>query len=129
MTIPQNGVSTNPSSRLLRKPVVFGCSFLLTAAGQSRLRTGFPLTFPWERHQQAPHNIKCCISAVNQNVGVKRISEVAVKHEPRVRLIRWMTSFNRSAPAIRCQANQFGNLSNQASSLFLARSQVIHSTN
>jgi hypothetical protein len=40
-----------------RKPVVFGCSFLLTAAGQFRLYTGFPLTFPWERHQQATHKI------------------------------------------------------------------------
>jgi hypothetical protein len=37
-----NGISTNPSSRLLRKPVVFGCSFLFTAAGQSRIHTGFP---------------------------------------------------------------------------------------
>jgi hypothetical protein len=37
------GVSTYPSSRLWRKPVVFGCSFLLTAAGQFRIPTGFPL--------------------------------------------------------------------------------------
>ena len=37
------GVSTNPSSRFWRKPVVFGRSFLLTAAGQSRIRTRFPL--------------------------------------------------------------------------------------
>lgn len=41
------GVSTGPSSRFQRKPVVFGCSILLTAAGQSRIPTGFPLTFPW----------------------------------------------------------------------------------
>jgi hypothetical protein len=31
----------------VRKPVVFGRSILLTAAGQFRIRTGFPLTFPW----------------------------------------------------------------------------------
>ena len=37
------GVSTGPSSRFQRKPVVLGCSILLTAAGQSRIRTGFPL--------------------------------------------------------------------------------------
>jgi hypothetical protein len=42
------GISTDPSSRLGAKPVVFGRSFLLTAAGQLRIRTGFPLTFPLE---------------------------------------------------------------------------------
>lgn len=41
-----DGTSTNPSSRFLSKPVVFGCSFLLTAAGQLRIRTGFPLGVP-----------------------------------------------------------------------------------
>ena len=40
------GVSTDPSSRFQRKPVVIGCSILLTAAGQSRIRTGFPLGAP-----------------------------------------------------------------------------------
>jgi hypothetical protein len=37
------GISTGPSSRFQRKPVAFGCSILLTAAGQFRIRTGFPL--------------------------------------------------------------------------------------
>src|SRR5207245_1460551 len=40
------GVSTGPSSRFQRKPVLFGRSILLTAAGQSRIRTGFPLGVP-----------------------------------------------------------------------------------
>jgi hypothetical protein len=40
--------------------VVFGCSILLTAAGQFRIRTGFPLTFPWERHQQTNHKVFPC---------------------------------------------------------------------
>ena len=48
-----------------------GLSFLLTAAGQFRIRTGFPLTFPWERHQQAKHKIECCLGAVNLNVGAR----------------------------------------------------------
>ncbi len=65
------GVSTGPSSRFQRKPVVFGCSILLTAAGQSRIPTGFPLTFPWERHQQAKHKIECCLGTVNLNVGAR----------------------------------------------------------
>src|SRR6266404_9374682 len=56
--VKMTGVSTDPSSRFQRKPVVFGCSILLTAAGQSRIRTGFPLTFPWERHQQTSHKIE-----------------------------------------------------------------------
>jgi hypothetical protein len=34
--------STSPSSRFQRKPVLIGRSILLTAAGQSRIRTGFP---------------------------------------------------------------------------------------
>ena len=38
--------------------MVFGCSILLIAAGQVRIRTGFPLTFPWERHQQTNHKIE-----------------------------------------------------------------------
>jgi hypothetical protein len=46
-----------------------------------------------------------------------------------VTLMLWMTSFNGSVLAVRCQANLFGNLSNQVSWLFLGRSQVIHSTN
>ena len=56
--INMTGISTGPSSRFQRKPVVFGCSILLTAAGQFRIRTGFPLTFPWERHQQTNHKIE-----------------------------------------------------------------------
>ena len=44
--IKMNGVSTGPSSRFQRKPVLFGRSILLTAAGQSRIRTGFPLGAP-----------------------------------------------------------------------------------
>jgi hypothetical protein len=50
--------------------VVFGCSFLLTAAGQSRIFTGFPLDVPWKRRQQAPHNIKRRSPPVNLNVAV-----------------------------------------------------------
>src|SRR5271165_5062399 len=46
LPIKMIGVSTGPSSRFQRKPVVFGCSILLTAAGQSRIRTGFPLNVP-----------------------------------------------------------------------------------
>src|SRR5947207_1779547 len=42
----KTGVSTGPSSRFQRKPVVFGFSILLTAAGQSRIHTGFPLGVP-----------------------------------------------------------------------------------
>ena len=38
--------------------MVFGCSILLIAAGQVRIRTGFPLTFPWERHQQTNHKME-----------------------------------------------------------------------
>jgi hypothetical protein len=57
-----------PSFR--EKPVVVGRSFLLTAAGQFRFRTGFPLTFPWKRHQQAIHNIEYAIFHVNPNVVV-----------------------------------------------------------
>ena len=44
--VNMTSVSTNPSSRFRRKPVVIGCSILLTAAGQSRIRTGFPLGAP-----------------------------------------------------------------------------------
>ena len=64
-----NGVSTNPSSRFFGKPVVLGCSFLLTAAGQFRFHTGFPLTFPCEtspanepQHKVSPNPCqpKCC---------------------------------------------------------------------
>jgi hypothetical protein len=51
--IHANGASTNPSSRFFGKPVVLGCSFLLTAAGQFRFHTGFPLTFP---HETSPAN-------------------------------------------------------------------------
>jgi hypothetical protein len=64
------GVSTDPSSRFQRKPVVFGCSILLTAAGQFRIRTGFPLDVPWERHQQTSHKIEGCSLHVNPNVAV-----------------------------------------------------------
>jgi hypothetical protein len=65
------GVSTDPSSRFQRKPVVFGCSILLTAAGQFRIRTGFPLGAPrGKRHQQSMHNIKGCSTHVNLNVAV-----------------------------------------------------------
>jgi len=46
VAIHPNGGSTNPSSRFLRKPVALRVSFLLTAAGQFRFYTGFPLTFP-----------------------------------------------------------------------------------
>src|SRR5215467_2759139 len=70
VAIPSNGVSTDPASRSWRKPVMFGCSFLLTAAGQFRILTGFPLTFPQERHQQAIHKIKGRSLSVNLNVGV-----------------------------------------------------------
>src|SRR6266576_3159493 len=42
------GISTDPSSRFWRKPVITGRSILLTAAGQSRIRTGFPLNAPLE---------------------------------------------------------------------------------
>jgi hypothetical protein len=45
--------------------VVFGCSILLTAAGQFRIRTGFPLTFPWERHQQTNHKMESWSSVSN----------------------------------------------------------------
>jgi hypothetical protein len=38
--------STRPSSRSLRRPVTFELSVLLTAAGQSRIRTGFPSRRP-----------------------------------------------------------------------------------
>ena len=44
--IKMTGVSTDPSSRFQRKPVVTGRSILLTAAGQSRICTGFPLGAP-----------------------------------------------------------------------------------
>jgi hypothetical protein len=44
--VKMTGVSTGPSSRFQRKPVVFGCSILLTAAGQFRIRTGFPFGVP-----------------------------------------------------------------------------------
>ena len=40
-----------------------------------------------------------------------------LKSSRSVTLMRWMATFKRSAPAVRCQANQFGNLSNQVSSL------------
>src|SRR5229473_5672605 len=46
LPIKMTGVSTDPSSRFQRKPVVSGCSILLTAAGQFRIRTGFPLNVP-----------------------------------------------------------------------------------
>jgi len=44
--IKVTGFSTGPSSRFQRKPVLIGCSILLTAAGQSRFRTGFSLDAP-----------------------------------------------------------------------------------
>jgi hypothetical protein len=44
--IKMTGASTGPSSRFQRKPVLLGRSILLTAAGQSRIRTGFPLGVP-----------------------------------------------------------------------------------
>jgi hypothetical protein len=68
--INMTGISTDPSSRFQRKPVVFGCSILLTAAGQFRIRTGFPLTFPGERHQQTNHKIEGWSFHVNLNVAV-----------------------------------------------------------
>jgi hypothetical protein len=36
-----------PIFPVLEKTSGIGCSILLTAAGQFRFRTGFPLTFPW----------------------------------------------------------------------------------
>ena len=36
-----------PIFPVLEKTSGIGCSILLTAAGQFRIRTGFPLTFPW----------------------------------------------------------------------------------
>ncbi len=48
---------------------MFGCLFLLTAAGQFRIRTGFPLTFPQDRHQQAIHKIEGRTLPVNLNVA------------------------------------------------------------
>ncbi len=77
--VKMTGVSTDPSSRFQRKPVVFGCSILLTAAGQSRIRTGFPLTFPWERHQQTSHKIEGCPFLVNPNVAVLLMRSIAPK--------------------------------------------------
>ena len=69
--IKMTGVSTGPSSRFQRKPVVFGFSILLTAAGQSRIRTGFPLHASiGKRHQQTMRNIKRCSPRVNLNVAV-----------------------------------------------------------
>ena len=51
--------------------MVFGCSFLLTAAGQSRICTGFPLgVSPGKRHQQAVHKIRYRVFGVNLNVVV-----------------------------------------------------------
>src|SRR5258707_6379747 len=64
------GISTGPSSRFQRKPVAFGCSIPLTAAGQFRIRAGFPLTFPWERYQQTNHKIEGWSFRVNLNVAV-----------------------------------------------------------
>jgi hypothetical protein len=67
--IKLTGISTGPSSRFQRKPVVFGCSILLTAAGQSRIRTGFPLDAPpgaspanepQDRGLLIPCQSKCC---------------------------------------------------------------------
>src|SRR5260370_15065438 len=67
--VKMTGVSTDPSSRFQRKPVVFGCSILLTAAGQSRIFTRFPLTFPLgtspanepqDRGLPVPCQPKCC---------------------------------------------------------------------
>jgi len=65
-----NGVSSDSSSRLLRKPVMSERSFLLTAAGQFRIRTGFPFwRFPSETlpASDAQHTVslgacqsKCC---------------------------------------------------------------------
>jgi hypothetical protein len=46
MADQMTGASTGPSSRFQRKPVLLGRSILLTAAGQSRIRTGFPLGVP-----------------------------------------------------------------------------------
>lgn len=67
----ETGVSTDPSSRFWGKPVVFGCSSLLTAAGQFRICAGFPFRrFPWKRHQQLQPNIKGCTPAVNLNLVV-----------------------------------------------------------
>ena len=107
------GVSTGPSSRFQRKPVVFGFSILLTAAGQSRIRTGFPLTFPWERHQQTNHKIEGCLSAVNQNVAVLVVLVIAAKsvsernarvrecERRRLRKHRREGNFRSSAPCAR----------------------------
>ena len=69
VALQSNGVSTDPSSRFFGKPVVLGRSFLLTAAGQFRFHTGFPLTFPHEtspaiapQHKVSPDSCqpKCC---------------------------------------------------------------------
>jgi hypothetical protein len=69
MAIRANGIPNDPSSRLRRKPVMFGCSFLLTAAGQFRICTGIPFArFPWKRYQQALHKIQRHSHPVNLNV-------------------------------------------------------------
>jgi len=49
--------------------VVFGCSILLTAAGRFRIRTGFPLTFSWERHQQTNHKMEGWSFRVKPNIA------------------------------------------------------------
>jgi len=68
--IRKNGVSTDPSSRLRRKPVVFGCSFPAYRCGAVPDSHRIPFNVPWERHQQAPHNIRRRMSPVNLNVVV-----------------------------------------------------------
>jgi hypothetical protein len=83
IALQSNGASTNPSSRFFGKPVVLGCSFLLTAAGQFRFHTGFPLTFPHEtspanapQHKvsSSPCQPKCCafLNPLSQSIAKPR---------------------------------------------------------
>jgi hypothetical protein len=62
-------VSTDPSSRFWRKPVVFACSFPLTAVAQSRIRTGFPLGVSPENATSKRYTTRVVLS-VNPNLGV-----------------------------------------------------------
>jgi len=64
------GASTDPSSRLQRKPVLFGCSFLLTAAGQFRIFTGFPLRVPLETRPASDTQHTAVLRPSQQNIVV-----------------------------------------------------------
>ena len=69
-------VPTSVASQLLQEPVLLTRSFPITAAGQSRLSTGFPLTTPGTQanRRSAEHftGVRSIMSVGSQNVGTPR---------------------------------------------------------